>query len=286
MSRERSSIPINTLEAAPGADIAIRHLLALSSADIYQQQAHRDDHYLFLWVEKGSCLFMIDFETLPLKAGEIIYVYPGQVHACVEAAHVQVTALSVAPQLIHTIYRSTLEAVNGIQRPLLLDTAAGGILRQGLLLLEQLLEQPTHTPFRQQVLSGGTDICMGIFVAAFKDSRHEPTGSSRPETIMRQFRTLLINSYLSVRTPSDYAAALHISVSYLSEIVKQQSGFTVNHWIHQQLILEAKRQLYHTDRTIKEIAHELGFEDHAYFSRLFRKKTGLTPQQFRIECRK
>lgn len=103
---------------------------------------------------------------------------------------------------------------------------------------------------------------------------------------MRRFRALLVNHYLTLRTPSAYAAALHISAAYLSETVSAQSGFTVHHWIHEQLMLEARRRLYHTDETIKEIAHGLGYEDHAYFSRLFRKKTGLTPQQFRAHSRK
>ncbi|MBC9934691.1 AraC family transcriptional regulator [Chitinophaga qingshengii] len=284
MSRKQLPIPLHTQETGPG--ISIRPLLAVNATDIYQQQAHRDDHYLFLLIEKGSCFFMIDFEQLSLKAGEIIYVYPGQVHACLEADHLQATALSVVPPLIQPMYRSALEEVNGSQRPLLLDKASIGMLTQSIQLLEQLLKQPVDKPFRQQLLNSGTDICMGIFLAALKNSGQETGNSSRPEIIMRQFRTLLVNNYLSMRTPSAYAAALHISLSYLSEIVRQQSGFTVNHWIHQQLILEAKRQLYHTDHTIKEIAYELGFDDQAYFSRLFREKTGIAPQQFRVQCRK
>lgn len=286
MSRKRSFIPMHTRETAPGSGISIRSLHAATATDIYQQQAHRDDHYLFLLVEEGSCLFMIDFEKLPLKAGEIIYVYPGQVHACLEADHIQATALSIAPQLIPPVYSSALEEVNGSQRPLLLEAASACIFAHGIQLLKQVLEQPADMPFRQQILNSGTDICTGIFLAAFKNSRRDSTNSSRPAIIMRQFRTLLVNNYLSIRTPSAYATALHISVSYLSETVKQQSGFTVNQWIHQQLILEAKRLLYHTDSTVKEIAYGLGFDDQAYFSRLFREKTGLAPQQFRIQCRK
>ncbi|NML39532.1 AraC family transcriptional regulator [Chitinophaga sp. G-6-1-13] len=286
MGRKKTVIPIHTLETAHGEGIAIRQLRAASAGDIYQPEAHRDDHYLFLLVEGGSCRFMIDFEQYEIRQGEIIYVYPGQVHACIHADHVQATALSLAPELIPAIYSSALEAVNGMQQPLSPDTSATGILVQGLQLLERLLEQPAHLPFRQQLLNGGIDICTGIFTGAFRDSKQTNSHSSRPETIMRQFRALLVNNYLTLRTPSAYAAALHISATYLSETVTAQSGFTVNHWIHEQLMLEARRRLYHTDDTIKEIAHGLGYEDHAYFSRLFRKKTGITPQQFRAQSRK
>lgn len=286
MGRKKTAIPIHTLETAHGEGIAIRQLRAASTGDIYQPEAHRDDHYLFLMVESGSCRFMIDFEHHEIKQGEIIYVYPGQVHACIHADHVQATALSLAPGLIPAVYSSALEAVNGTQYPLSPDASATGVLVQGILLLERLLEQPADRPFRQQMLSGGIDICTGIFTGAYKNSQQVSNSTGRPEAIMRQFRALLVNNYLTLRTPSAYAAALHISAAYLSETVTAQSGFTVNHWIHGQLMLEARRRLYYTDDTIKEIAHGLGYEDHAYFSRLFRKKTGVTPQQFRAHSRK
>lgn len=286
MGRRKTVIPIHTLETAHGPGIALRQLQAASAGDIYQPEAHRDDHYLFLLVSGGSCRFMIDFGQYDIRQNEIIYVYPGQVHACVYADHVQATALSLAPDLIPAVYSSALEAVNGRQQPVLLKAPATGMLLQGLQLLEQLLAQPADMPFRQQMLAGGIDVCTGIVAGAYKDGQPTGNNSSRPETIMRQFRALLVNHYLTLRTPSAYAAALHISPAYLSETVTAQSGFTVHHWIHEQLMLEARRRLYHTDDTIKEIAHGLGYEDHAYFSRLFRKKTGLTPQQFRAASRK
>lgn len=286
MRRGKSVIPIHTLETAHGHGVVLRRLHAAGTGDILQPEAHRDDHYLFLLVTSGSCRFMIDFKQHDLRQNEVIYVYPGQVHVCTRADQVQAVALSLAPSLIPAIYSGAFETVNGLQQPASLDTAATGILLQGLQLLEQLLEQPADMFFRQQMLAGAIDVCTGIFTGAYKDGQQADTNSNRPEMIMRQFRALLVNHYLTLRTPSAYAAALHISAAYLSETVSAQSGFTVHHWIHEQLMLEARRRLYHTDETIKEIAHGLGYEDHAYFSRLFRKKTGLTPQQFRAHSRK
>ena len=51
--------------------------------------------------------------------------------------------------------------------------------------------------------------------------------------------------------------------------------------IKNRIILEAKRLLYHSDKSVKEIATELGYEDYAYFSRLFAKTTGITALAFR-----
>ena len=61
---------------------------------------------------------------------------------------------------------------------------------------------------------------------------------------------------------------------------------TPTEWVNVTIILEAKRLLRSTTSTVKEIAHELGFEDHAYFSRLFRKSTNMTPLEFRTKILK
>ncbi|MCD8194276.1 MAG: helix-turn-helix domain-containing protein [Tannerellaceae bacterium] len=52
-------------------------------------------------------------------------------------------------------------------------------------------------------------------------------------------------------------------------------------WIQYEIILQAKRLLYYTTMNIKEIAHTLGYEDHAYFTRLFTKVADMSPGQFR-----
>jgi AraC family transcriptional regulator, transcriptional activator of pobA len=58
-------------------------------------------------------------------------------------------------------------------------------------------------------------------------------------------------------------------------------GFNVTHWLMNEVMLEAKRLLIYSQANVKEIAYRLGYEDHAYFSRLFKKQTGLTPSGFR-----
>jgi AraC family transcriptional regulator, transcriptional activator of pobA len=60
----------------------------------------------------------------------------------------------------------------------------------------------------------------------------------------------------------------------------------VSHWIQEEVIMEAKRLLFYTDNTIKQIADDLGFEDHTYFSRVFARAEGMPPQAFRKKYRK
>lgn len=74
---------------------------------------------------------------------------------------------------------------------------------------------------------------------------------------------------------------LNITPLYLNEIVKEITGFPASYWIQQETILEARRLLYYTDLDIKQIAYRLGYDDHAYFSRFFKKSTGNTASQFR-----
>jgi AraC-like DNA-binding protein len=89
-----------------------------------------------------------------------------------------------------------------------------------------------------------------------------------------------------MKSPSEYAAALNISPSYLNEVVKDTTGHPVSYWIHQEIILEAKRMLFYTNSTVKEISYALGYNDTTYFIRLFSKNAGMPPLQFRCNSRK
>jgi len=77
------------------------------------------------------------------------------------------------------------------------------------------------------------------------------------------------------------ASQLNLSPRYLSDLLKQETGKTAIELIHIYLINEAKNRLRSDDQRVSEIAYELGFEDLSYFSRLFKKETGVTPNQFK-----
>jgi AraC family transcriptional activator of pobA len=77
------------------------------------------------------------------------------------------------------------------------------------------------------------------------------------------------------------AAQLNLSPRYLSDLLKQETGKTAIELIHIYLINEAKNRLRNDDQRVSEIAYALGFEDLSYFSRLFKKETGVTPNQFK-----
>ena len=80
---------------------------------------------------------------------------------------------------------------------------------------------------------------------------------------------------------SEYADKLNISKDYLTKIVKRITGKTPLRWITEAVILEAKVLLCQNSMTMSEIAFNLGIDDPSYFSRLFKKQTGATPQEYR-----
>ena len=76
---------------------------------------------------------------------------------------------------------------------------------------------------------------------------------------------------MTTKRPTEYADTLNISSDYLNECVKNTTGNSVSYQIQQRIILELKRLLYYSDKSVKEISFEPGYEDYPYFSRLFTK---------------
>lgn len=80
---------------------------------------------------------------------------------------------------------------------------------------------------------------------------------------------------------SYFANALNLSSSYFSDLLKKETGKSAQDHLHIELIRKAKILLLSSNSSVSEIAFELGFEHAPYFSRLFKRKTGLTPSDFR-----
>ena len=77
------------------------------------------------------------------------------------------------------------------------------------------------------------------------------------------------------------ADQVHLSSSYLSDLLKKETGMNAQDHIHHYLIEEAKNSLLNTTNSVSEIAYSLGFEYPQYFSKLFKLKTGSTPLEYR-----
>lgn len=101
-----------------------------------------------------------------------------------------------------------------------------------------------------------------------------------------EFMMLLEKNYLEERTAAFYAGKMGLSAKRLNQILKEKLDKTVVQLLHDRLILEAKRQMIHSEHTIKEIGYNLKFKDRSYFSRFFKTHTGQTAQEFQNQARR
>jgi AraC family transcriptional activator of pobA len=99
--------------------------------------------------------------------------------------------------------------------------------------------------------------------------------------LIRKFNLLVENNYKSQHAVSYYAGQLNKSPKTLSNLFALYNHKSPLSVIQERILLEAKRLLYYTDKSAKEISYELGFEDAAYFSNLFKKHTTYSPTEFR-----
>ncbi len=100
---------------------------------------------------------------------------------------------------------------------------------------------------------------------------------------IERLRQLIEENFHETRHLTDYASWLNMTPDRLNEHCKRIAGKTAGSMVRQRLLIEAKRQLVYSDLSVSEIAYDLNFSDPSYFSRFFRKSTGVTPQQFRSD---
>ena len=102
------------------------------------------------------------------------------------------------------------------------------------------------------------------------------------DSLYRKFQQLIQNSHpVSNLKVNEVAASLSVSPQHLNTLVKKASGKSASELITAQVLLEAKRYLLHTDKTVSEIAFALNFSDPSHFVKHFKKAAGETPQAFR-----
>ncbi|WP_252979975.1 helix-turn-helix transcriptional regulator [Eisenbergiella tayi] len=82
-------------------------------------------------------------------------------------------------------------------------------------------------------------------------------------------------------TLEEVADAVHLHPAYFSSIFKQCSGSSFKEYLNMVRVEESKRLLSNTEYSIIDIAVACGFDDQSYFSKVFKKYTGMTPKQYR-----
>jgi len=78
-----------------------------------------------------------------------------------------------------------------------------------------------------------------------------------------------------------FADELHLSANYFGDLIKKETGQSAKEFIQNKTIEVAKNKVFESDKTVNEIAYELGFKYPQHFSRLFKQKVGVTPSDYR-----
>jgi AraC family transcriptional regulator, transcriptional activator of pobA len=104
---------------------------------------------------------------------------------------------------------------------------------------------------------------------------------SRLPAVLTNLRQLIEEHFRDHHAPADYAAMLHIAPKSLARLVKTHLSKTLTELIRERILKQAKWELLHTRKPVKEVAAGVGFDDIFYFSRLFKRATGCSPTFFR-----
>lgn len=149
------------------------------------------------------------------------------------------------------------------------------------IILETMQREYLHRPVdAKNILRSYLNIFLGIVNRNVYPEAAVIPKNEKEEKII-SFERLISEHYAKERLPSFYADKLFISTNYLNRLCQERRGKTAGQIIRERVLLEAERLIIHTYKHISEISFELGFENVSYFITFFKKKYGLSPEEFR-----
>jgi|SRR6218665_1776839 len=279
--RERNkSIPVNIMADKFDTGVFIGRASA-TELHLYDEvkQPHRDDYHLFCLQEEGSTSFEIDFQKYKIDGPAVIYISPNQVHNVVAVEDATISIWVINNENLNPAYLALLEDLSPT-KPLALNEDVFSIISETISLCIKLSER-THEKLYNSLLKDGCNTLIALVASQYLQQSKTSDSLTRFDLVTKSFKSALEKNFLTLKSPTAYAKKLNLSAPYLNECVKHSTGYSVSHHIQQRIVLEAKRLLYHSDKSVKEIANELGYDDYPYFSRLFTKVSGMTAISFR-----
>lgn len=249
--------------------------------DTFVTDIHQNDFYIFGLVEEGTGCGIIDFKEQYFSSGDVFLIQPGQAHRLVSPGNAEGWLLFADSSLLGSAEKYIFDNFSLFASSLHIDEYRRNELKQIATLLagrmDYIMNKQTKATARRLA-----ETFIGIVAEAAQDVNQQQTKRSRRHIeIVLSFRHLLAEHLATSRQPSYYASLLNISTVYLNEVVKDVTGMNATLYIKNEVVLQAKRLLVHTDLAVKEISSRLGIGDYAYFSRLFTQATSISPTLFR-----
>lgn len=276
-----ASIPLHQIVTVSNYGFAIKIIDSENNSHEPLNYAHRDDYYVFGMIENGLVECSIDFKEYNLTKGDFILIMPGQMHQFHKAENLRAKLLITDKTYVSDSFRHVLDEAAIRHTRCKLNNSDIADLSQILNLIVKRsdnINAEYETTVSRNLIGAYVGIVSSIFMRYLKKSSDY---TSRQRELYLIFKDLLITEIIHHRNPSYYADKMNISAVYLNEVIRKVCGISASEYIKREIILAAKRMLYYTSFSIKQIAESLGFDDPAYFSRLFSETAGVSPKTFR-----
>jgi AraC family transcriptional activator of pobA len=256
----------------------------------YFDHVQRNNYYALIWVREGQGNVKADFAEYSFEKNHLFAFSPYQPFMF-SATQIKGTAIYFHPDFFCIHHHQTEVGCNGVlfnniyQPPytFINDPAAGSLS----ILMEQIkseLQNQRSTLAQYEILISYLKIFL-ITISRLKSEQQPKNTVTVHELekpfILQSLKDVIEKEFKHKHSPSEYAEALNISPKALAKITKSHFNKTLTELISERIIIEAKRELYLTNKTVKEIAYELGYEDEHYFSRFFKANAEISPQIYR-----
>ena len=276
---KNQSIPITHLKDGNFIEIYQLETMDDSIFKIYQ----RYDFYQILWFTQveGNNTYFIDFIDYTYQANQAVVIYPGQI----DRIHIE-----QKKGFLFAVDKETFLNINQRINSKYLSGYFSNVFvsqnKKTSKTINQLI-QLMLLEYKDENRLFLIETYMSAFLFQIANSFEKSINSSQVivNNTAAELRELIGTHYITQPNTSFYAKKLGITNKKLNEIALQSFGATVKQLLQDTLLLAIKREIKLGEKSSKEIAFDLGFEDPAYFTRFFKKHTGMTPIQFRKESK-
>ena len=251
------------------------------------ERSHGHNFYLLVLFTKGSGIHKIDFNTFTINPGCIYLIQPGQVHSWNLSKDIEGYILFYTKDVYNLYFGAKrveeypfYQASKYISEVRLNEPEVRSLEIYFQLLIKENLASNTRK--LDKLLNLIDIIHIEISRKHFQENNIDLHSYNHK---LEQFNTLLEHYYKTEKAPSFYASKMNMSLKHLNRICNYVLNKTVTILIAEKVVIESKRMLTFSTKSVGEIAQELGFENYSYFSRLFKKYTQTVPSKFRARLK-
>ena len=244
---------------------------------------HRHDYLELFFFHGGAGTHTNDFQEFAVTWPALVFVNAGHVHAWPDAVRLRGDMLSFdAGFLPHGSAEEHTAALFLPPAPVVIPLNKAEAASVAALFARIRAEWDQRQPDWLRSIRASLSLLHVDAVRAHSRQAPAPAEGDKAATRLgREFLLLLEKNLHAATTPGKLAAALTVSTDHLSAALRAATGKSAAQHIQERLMLEARRLLAHSHLDVAEVAWYLGYRDVSYFGRVFRRKEGLTPGQFR-----